>query len=230
MPALQPPSRSMPALMQITNHMKIMNNALGKLGAGAIMAEDEDSDLAAQVVPTYYSRLKAMLAMCEWSFAGKTYKLDAIAKTAENDYDTSNQIFNNGWRQAFALPGTRVGLPRKVLADPRNPRDPLRDFLIEAGRLYADRDRLWAVVTVTPDPEIWDPQFSLAMEAVIAADLCVPVTHDVGLAKALREIAEGSPQENGRGGLVGRAMTHDAAKARTATPIWRDPLNDARLL
>jgi hypothetical protein len=215
---------------EITNHLKIMNNALGKIGAGRIMAEDEDTELAGQVVPAYYSRLRAMLAMCEWSFAGKTYKLDALAKTAENDYDAAGQIFNNGWRHAFALPGTRIGLPRRVLANPRDPKDPLRDFLIEAGVLYADREPLWAVVTVMPDPAIWDPQFALAMEAIIAADLCVPVTHDAGLAKALREIAEGTPQENGRGGLVGRAMTHDAAKARTAAPIWRDPLSDARLM
>ncbi|MBP1296617.1 hypothetical protein [Bradyrhizobium elkanii] len=213
----------------ITNHMKVMNSALGKIGGGAIMAEDEDTELAAQVVPTYYSRLKSLLGMCEWSFAGRTYKLDAIAKVAENDYDTASMIFNNGWRQAFSLPGTRIGLPRKVLTDPRRPNDPLREYLIEGGVLYADREQVWATVTVMPDPTVWDPQFNLAAEAIVAADLCVPVTHDANLAKDLRQVAEGSAQENGRGGLVGRAITSEAIKARTAAPLWRDPLTDARL-
>jgi len=212
----------------VTNHMKIMNGALGRIGSGKIMAEDEDTELADQVVPPYYARLRSLLGMHEWSFAGRTYKLDALAKTAENEYDATAQKFNNGWRYAFALPGTRLGNPRKVLADPRNPKDPLRDFLIEAGVLYADREQVWAVVTVMADPEIWDPQFTLAMEMLIAADYCVPVTHDTKLASDLRITAEGTPTEQGRGGLVGRAMASDAAKARTATPQWRDPLSDAR--
>jgi hypothetical protein len=213
----------------VTDHLKIMNNALARIGAGAIMAEDEDTDLAAQVVAVYYDRLQAVLAMHEWSFAGKTYKLDAIAKTAENDYDATGLIFNNGWRNAFALPGTRLGAPRKVLSDPRCPQDPLREFLIESGWLYADRDQVWAVVTVMRAPPIWDPMFTHGVTTLIAADLCVPVTHDAGLAKTLRENGEGTPQEQGRGGLIGRAMASDAAKARTATPQWRDPLSDARL-
>jgi hypothetical protein len=216
-------------MTDIYDHLKVMNNALGLIGAGKIMAEDEDTDLAGQVVPAYYSRLRAILAMHEWSFAGKTYKLDAIAKTTVNDYDAVAQIFSNGWRHAFALPGTRLGMPRKVLRDPRNPRDPLREFLIEAGALYADHDQVWAVVTVMADPAVWDPQFALAIERITAADICVPVTHDDGLAKSIRAVAEGTPEEQGRGGLIGRAMATDAAKARTATALWRDPLTDARL-
>ncbi|OKO67881.1 hypothetical protein AC629_42445 [Bradyrhizobium sp. NAS80.1] len=211
------------------NHLKVINNALGRIGAGKIMAEDEDTELAGQVVPVYYSRLKAVLAMHEWSFAGKTYKLDAVAKTAENDYDAAAQIFNNGWRFAFELPSPRLGLPRKVLRDPRNPRDPLREFLIESGWLYADRDAVWAVVTVMPDPQVWDPQFTLAIEQIAAADFAIPVTHDAALDAKIRVIAEGTPEEQGRGGLIGRAMASDAAKSRTATAQWHDPLTDARL-
>lgn len=217
-------------MTDVYDHLKVMNNALGLIGAGKIMAEDEDTELAGQVVPVYYSRLRAVLGMHEWSFAGKTYKLDAIARIADNDYDATAQIFNNGWRYAFALPGTRVGLPRKVLRDPRNPRDPLRDFLIEGDRIYCDRDALWAVVTVLPNPNVWDPQFALAIERVSAADFCVPVTHDDKLAASIRMVAEGTPQEQGRGGLIGRAMATDAARSRTPTALSRDPLTDARLM
>lgn len=216
-------------MADITDHLTVINNALGRIGAGKIMGEDEDTELAGQVVPIYYARIKALFGMHEWSFAGKTYKLDALAQTADNDYDAAAQKFNNGWRYAFNLPGTRLGAPRKVLDDPRCPKDPLRDFLIESGVLYADVDKAWAVVTVLVDPQNWDPQFALAAETIAAADFCVPVTHDASLAAALRTVAEGTPQEQGRGGLVGRAIASDAAKSRTVSPQWRDPLSDARL-
>lgn len=214
----------------VTNHLQIINNALGKIGSGKIMAEDEDTELAGQIVPVYYSRLDALFAMHDWSFAGRTYKLDAIAAVAENGYDTTALKFDNGWRFAFALPGTMIGLPRRVLRDPRCPHDPLRDFLIEAGKLYCDFDKAWAVVTVRADPAIWDSQFKLAVEAIASADFCVPVTQDAKLAADLRAVAEGTPTEQGRGGLVGRAMASDAAKARTKAPQWRDPLSDARFM
>lgn len=214
----------------VTNHLQIINNALGKIGAGKIMAEDEDTELAGQAVAPYYTRLKALLAMHHWSFAGRTYRLDAIAAVAENGYDVDAQKFDNGWRYAFQLPGTALGLPRRNLRDPRCPHDPLRDFLIEAGWLYCDFDKAWSVVTVLADPAIWDPQFTLAVEAIVSADYCVPISSDAVLGEKLRLIAEGSPTEQGRGGLVGRAIATDAARARTAAPQWRDPLSDARMM
>lgn len=211
------------------DHLKIMNNALARIGAGAIMAEDEDSDLAAQVVAVYFDRLDAILGMHPWTFAGKTYKLDRLSETANNDFVAADGKFMNGWRHGFALPGTRIGHPRRILDDPRRPDSPCRDFLIEGVNLYADRDSLWATVTVRADPAAWSPGFRLAVTVATAADLCVPVTHDATLAEKLRAEAEGSPSEGGRGGLIGRAMGKDAAASPAKAPLWGDPLTLARL-
>lgn len=210
------------------DHLKIMNNALARIGGGSIMAEDEDSELAAQVVAIYYDRLEAILSMHAWSFAGKTYKLDAIAKTAGNDYVAGDSRFMSGYAHAFQLPGTRLGDPRRLLTDPRSPDYPLREFLIESGRLYCDRENVWAVVTVRPDPEVWHPMFRLAVTASIAAELCVPVTHDDTLARSLRVTAEGTPEEQGRGGLMGRALGIDASTSGARSPLHSDPLTSAR--
>lgn len=210
-------------------HLKIMNNALARIGAGAIMAEDEDSDLAQQVVAMYYDRLDAALGMHPWTFAGKTYKLDRLAETDDNDFVAADGKFMNGYRHGFALPGTRVGHPRRILDDPRRPDSPYRDFLIEGINLYADRESLWATVTVRADPAAWAPDFRLAFTALLAADLCVPVTHDAGLAEQLRAAAEGTPSEAGRGGLIGRAMGKDAGAAPAKAPLWADPLSSARM-
>lgn len=210
------------------DHLKIMNNALSRIGAGAILDIEEDTDLAAQVTAVYFDRLDAVLAMHEWSFAGKTYKLDRLAEIAGNDFVAADTKFMNGWRYGFALPGNRVGEPRRILDDPRTPDRPWRDFLIEGGNLYADRETLWATVTVRADPAVWRPDFRLAITVLVAAELCVPVTHDQKLAAELFGMAEGSSQEQGRGGLLGRAIAKDAAGSPSKAPAQGNPLADAR--
>jgi hypothetical protein len=211
-------------------HLKIMNAALAMIGAGAIGAEDEDSDLANQVVTIYYPRIDALLGMYEWSFSAKTYKLDEVAKTSDNDYDVAEDKFQTGWRHAFKLPGTALGGPRCVLTDPRMPNLPLREFMVEQNIIYADRCPLWATVTVRSDPQVWKPDFRVAATKVVAAEFCVPVTHDSNLAAILREEAEGDPQrDNGRGGLLGRALGADAATSLNQRPNWTDELTSAHL-
>lgn len=216
-------------MADVVDHLKVMNNALARIGAGAIMAEDEDSDLAQQVVAMYYDRLDAVLGMHPWIFAGKTYKLDRLAEIEGNDFVAADGKFMNGYRHGFTLPGTRVGHPRRILDDPRQPDNPCREFLIEGANLYADRAALWATVTVRADPPAWASDFRLAFTAMLAADLCVPVTHDAGLAEQLRAAAEGTPSEGGRGGLIGRAMGKDAGAAPAKAPLWGDPLTIARM-
>lgn len=210
-------------------HLDMINAALSIVGGGDIMDESEDTELAAKVVPLYYARLGAILAMHHWSFAGKIYRLDAVPKDTANDYDAAAGKFMNGWHHGFLMPGTRIGLPRKVLYDPRRHDDPLRDFFVEQNVVYADRERIWAQFTVDVAPSVWKPDFTLAVQTLVAADFCVPVSHDKDLAASMRVTGEGTPQEQGRGGLLGRAIGADAAGSRSKSPLWQDPLSSARL-
>lgn len=207
----------------------IMNNALARIGAGQIYSLSEDTPLAAQTLAVYRDRVDALLGLYEWSFNAKTYRLDALAQVTQNDYIAADRKFMNGWRYGFTLPGTRLGLPRKVLADPRRPDDPLRDFAIEQNNLYADREQVWAQVGVRAAPSVWLPGFRLAATVAVAADLCVPISHDKGLADELLTQAEGNSQEQGRGGLIGKAIAQDRAGSPNKAPLWRDPLTEARL-
>lgn len=211
------------------SHLNVINTALAMLAGGKIMAEDEDTDLAAQVVPLYHARLAAWLGMHPWSFAGKLFRLDAVPKTVNRQYDASLQKYDNGWRHAFWLPGDRLGDARRFLADPRLHDVPLREFFVEQDIVYADREPLWGSFTVVAAPQVWKPDFMLAMQTIAASDFCVPVCHDKDLAETLRVKAEGSPQEQGRGGLIGRAMAADAVGARAKAPLWSDPLTAARM-
>ncbi len=171
-------------------------------------------------VALFFGRAFFVTAGYHRYFSHKTYKLNRLAEISDNDFVVADGKFMNGWRHGFTLPGNRIGAPRRILDDPRRPDSPYRDFLIEGLNLYADRESLWATITVRADPASWPPDFRLAATVAVAADLCVPVTHDAGLAETLRAEAEGTPSENGRGGLIGRAMGKDAAAAPAKAPLW----------
>jgi hypothetical protein len=213
---------------QTVNDRTIVNNALARVGASPLAALDEETPKARQVRAIYGDTIEPLLGGHDWSFNRVTYALDAIAATAENDYVASDRKFKSGWRYGFALPGTRLGPPWVVLRDPRMPKDPLRDFAIEGAALYCDVSAVWARVGVRAQPDVWPPYFRLAATIGVAAALAIPMAHDKDLAQRLLAEFQGTPQEGGRGGLIGKAIGQDRAGAPVSAPHWRDPLTDAR--
>lgn len=197
--------------------LQIANNALARIGEGSIASFDEESPLARQVSAIYRDRIDVLFSW-PWNFSRRTYKLQRMDETPDN-----------GWKYAFALPSERLSPPRTVLRDPRQPKNPFRDYAVEGGNLYADIAELWATVSVRVDPSLWPPSFRILATVAAAADLCVPVTHDKDLADQLRGEAYGLPSEGGRGGLMARAIADDIATSPIAAPLSRDPLTDARL-
>lgn len=211
------------------DHRKVINRGLARIAAAPIGGLDEDTDKARQAIAVYFDRLDATLGLYHWSFAGKTYRLDQAPTDGADDYVTAQKRWFTGYRYAYAMPGTRMALPRTVMTDPRLPKLPEREFTIEGDRIYCDRTPLYARFTVRVDPQIWLPAFRLAVIVALAADLAIPVTHDKDLADKLRAQAEGTPQENGRGGLIGRAIGMDAASSGGFSGLGADPLTSARL-
>lgn len=214
---------------EIVDDVTIINRMLARIGSSPIGAIDEDTDKCRQCVAVYYDRRDQLLSRYQWRFNGVTRKLDQAAETAENGFDTTISRFMNGWRYAFDLPGTRLGPPRKVLSDPRDPNRPLRNCLIEGNRIYADVKPLWATCGEAIDPENWPAWFRLPMIVLGAADLCVPIAHDKNLADDLYVRGEGTPSEKGLGGMVGLAIAADISGAPPAAPLLADdPLTSAR--
>lgn len=204
----------------LIDDITLINKALRRIGAGQIFALDEETELAEQATSVYFDRVESIIGTFRFSWARKTFPLDRLDLTP-----------NNGWKFAYAMPGTAlVPVPVKVLEDPRNPDYPLREFLAEAGELYADSEPLWASFIIRPAPSVWPAVFREAMLILVAAALAVPITHDKDLAAALLQIGQGSPSEGGRGGLIGQALAIDAAGSQSSAPIWgSDPLTSAHL-
>ena len=195
----------------------IINRARARIGAGSITARGEDSDLARQACAVYDDLVDTALAAWRWNWARVTRPLDRLAETPVN-----------GWAHAFAFPVGAIGGPQRLLVDPRSPDAPLREFLVEGGKVYAMQEALWGVFVLRIDPDLWPALYRTAFTAWLAAELCVPVTHDSNLAATLAASAVGNPSENLRGGLMGRAIAFDAAESNAAAPLLAtDPFTSA---
>jgi hypothetical protein len=198
----------------------MINRALRRIGAGQIFALDEDTELAQQAVQIYHDRMAALIGSFRFTWARKTYALSKLAATPEN-----------GWKFAYAIPGTAIEpVPVKLLEDPRDPDHPLRLFLVEAGEIYADCEPLWGTFIIMPPPSVWPALFREAAIIDLASAYCVPITHDKALAESLAVMAGGTPQEQGRGGLMGRALQVNAAGSQPSAHLGAsDPLTSAHL-
>lgn len=195
----------------------IINRALARIGAQPITGRDEDSDLARQACAVYDDLADTALAAWRWNWPRVTRALDRLAETPVN-----------GWAYAFAFPVGAIGGPQRLMTDPRNPDFPLREFQVEAGKVYANCETIWGAFLLRHDPELWPALYRTAFTAWLAAELCVPVTHDSSLAAALSQAAVGNPSENLRGGLMGRAIAFDAAESNALAPVLAaDPITSA---
>jgi len=196
----------------------IVNRAFARFGAPPIMSLDDEDDLSQAAQLVYLTDVEAALGKLPWRFAARTFALTRLAEAPVS-----------GWRYAYAMPGGALGYPQKLTTDPRRPTSPLREFMIEAGEIHTNTDRLFATCTVMVAPTYWTPEFRKAIIVGLAGALCVPVSHDMALSEALRREAYGDPREGGTGGLLGRAIAQEVANAPPQTDLYDDnPLTDAR--
>lgn len=197
--------------------LRVINEALGRLGSAPIFALDEDTDRARSCTLIYATEIDALFGAHRWNFAQRTVRLDRLDETPEN-----------GWRCAFALPGERVGLPVRVMVKAGRPDAPLRTFAIEGDRLYAEPRELWATFVMRVEPQQWLPTFRKAAALAVAAALAMPISEDRNKAESLREECFGPPPQGGVGGLVGRAIAEDVRGSPGPAPGWTDdPFTDA---
>lgn len=186
--------------MAITD-VDVINNALARFAGGRIAALQADTDLNQIVEPIYRDIVGAAFALWDWRFNRRTRRCEPLTET----------IFN-GWTRVHSFPAGMADKPALVLANPRRPDDPLREFAIEGRRIYSDQAELWAAGPFKIDPDEWPDTFRDGVTHWCSAEFVVPVTHDTNLAAQMRMDALGSPSEGGRGGRMGRAIAVDVAR------------------
>jgi hypothetical protein len=188
--------------------IRFANAALAKFGGGAI-ATMADVAPPGPKVRLIYQVVADELFSYPWTFCKITTPLERVVDEAPG----SDGMLMAGWRYAHALPVDRLAPPVKYLRDPRFEDCPVQRFAVQNELVYSDDEKLWAVVLVRPDESVWPPYFRTAFIGCLAANLVMPVSGNSGMFDKLDLIAYGSPSENRKGGLVGRAMQADAFNA-----------------
>lgn len=196
----------------------IINWALTDIGAGPMFSVDDDGDLAYQIENVWQAVVDRTFGMHDWTFARQTYRNTRHADRPEN-----------GWSYGFDLPGNRIGNPLKIMDQAGHSPRPLRNFTIEAGKLYCEAPETWSLVKVAVDPDTWLPEWRAAFVVALGAYLAVPVWQDKDLRADMLVEAFGTASREGTGGLFGRLMAQDKASNPIGSPQANDdPLTNAR--
>lgn len=197
--------------------IEIANAALAMIGSPAITGFDDETALARKVNAVFVDLVESCLEAHGWTFSITTVELQRLAEAPLN-----------GYAYAFAMPPARIG-QNLVIRETLRSRVPLRDYKVAGGNLYSDATRLWATYRTRPEAALWSPTFRRFVTTALAAELCVPVSHDANLAEQLEAKAWGAASENRRGGLFQKAMAADLYGNPGFEPLYdADPLSDAR--
>lgn len=185
----------------------IINRALARIGAAPLVSIESDDDETRQALAIYDDLIDAALDLWDWSWARRTHALDKLSAAPF------------GFAAAFRFPAEAVSAPIALYTRDDARSDPLRDFRVEGRTVAADAEALWGTFSCRIAPAEWPAGFRLAFTVWLAASLAVPITHDADLAARLMQEACGSPSENGRGGLIGRAVAADRSKSGGVAPL-----------
>ncbi|WGD31284.1 hypothetical protein AncyloWKF20_05520 [Ancylobacter sp. WKF20] len=197
----------------------IVNEAAALAGANPIGNLDDNSSTAGAMKLAYDRLLGHMLGIHWFSWSLSTRQLSRL----------SDVVPLTGYKYVFALPGDRVGNPRAIIADIKNPTALYAAFLLEGDQVHADDEPLFARIRVKAPPRLWSGPFREAFTVALAANFALSLKRNRALAADLSLEAFGSPSMNQRGGKMLAAILDDAQSTPSMTnPVqaW-DPLTTA---
>lgn len=197
----------------------IVNEAASLAGANPIANIDDSSSTATAMKLSYDRLLTHMLGLHWFSWSLSTRQLSRLA----------DAVPLTGFKYVFALPGDRVGNPRAILADIKNPDALYAAFLLEGDQVHADDDPLFARIRIKAPPRLWSGPFREAFTVALAANFALQLKRNRALAADLTLQAFGSPSMNDRGGKMLAAIMDDAQSTPSLpNPVraW-DPLTTA---
>jgi len=205
------------AALSIPTKVSICSSALNLLGEASIASLEEDTDTARTCAQLYDNLKWALIAAYPWSFSKKKTQLarDVAAPTSR-------------WRYQFALPVDRVGDVFALLPSAGVPGYTLTDFEIHGNHLLSNHSELWLDYQYDRPEADLPPHFVQLFIYAMAADLCMPITHDTTMMPMWRTVAYGTPSENNRGGYFRTATSIDS-RGRPAPSINSDDLIIARM-
>lgn len=179
--------------------VQICNMALVSLGAKTINNFGDNNDRARVCQRVYPIVRDGILSNDPWRFQMAKAKLTRSADVPVND-----------WKYYYDLPPDRlVSGPLAVYDTTAVNADPVTQFEVFGGQIATNYELVIVDYAVEKDdPEQFFPGwFSFMLALCVKAEIAFAVTHQQNTADAARVQAYGTPQEGGRGGKLGEALT-----------------------
>ncbi len=180
--------------------LSICSDALIMLGAAPISSFTEGTD-AAQACDRLYPDLRdALLARYPWSWTYKKTSLGRLATAPINEF-----------KYAYQLPGNILSGVQAVFETAATNQTPINDgWEIYGDQLYTDLETVYIDYQESVAESKMPVYFVHLLRNAFAGELGMIITDQASKADYFRQIAYGSPGENGRGGLFREAVNIDS--------------------
>lgn len=196
--------------------IKICSDALLMLGANPISSFTEGTD-SANICDRLYPDIKDQaLASYHWSFSFKKVQLARLVTTPTTEY-----------KYEYQLPSDMIGVPHAVydadeVGSPRR-----REYRLMGNKILTDYKEVFIDYQYSVPEYAMPTYFVQLMKYILVWHLALPITDQLEKSDYWRQIAVGTPSENGRGGFMRRAMSIDG-QGQPVNAIQDFPLIDVR--
>lgn len=180
--------------------LSICSDALILLGAAPISSFTEGTD-SAQACDRLYPDLRDnLLSSYEWVWSVKKVSLARLATNPTNE-----------WTYAYQLPGDMLSGVMAVFETNSTYQKPLRyGWEVYGDQLFTNLETVYIDYQATVTESKMPNYFVRLLRTAMAAELALVVTDQLNKADYFRQLAYGTPGENGRGGLFRDAMNINA--------------------
>jgi hypothetical protein len=181
----------------MTNRIDMINQAL--IAIGAVPLQSETAPNGPRYVAIYNLTIGNLCSEYPWTFQTGFEQLAQLTV----------KPVRNKWLYAYALPSGMTGEPQAAydridIGTWQPIGEPVKEFEIYGGVLYANYTQIYLRFTRDPAEAIWPAYFQNLAVKLLMAELAVPAREDAPLRQALMQEVYGSPEHQGEGGLIAK--------------------------
>ena len=196
--------------------IKVCSDALLMLGASPISSFTEGTD-EANICDRLYPDIKLKtLASYPWSFSFKKVQCSRLITTPKNEY-----------KYEYQMPSDMIGLPRAVYDTDSTYAVPRREYKIQGSKILSNYEKIYVDYQYAVTENEMPHYFVQLLKYQMVWHLALPITEQLEKSDYWRQVTQGMPSENGRGGYMRTAMSIDA-QGKPINAIQEFPLIDVR--
>lgn len=182
----------------MTTDIEIANMGILKCRGNTISSFADDQEEAEIASDFYPMLINYIFSIYPWTFAKKKVQASRLTGTPVNK-----------WTYKFARPSDAVFI-HAIYSSSNVGARPIQDFEIVGNEIHTDHPTIYIEYTTYVSESYWPGYFQVYAYTKFAEMICMTLTDDEDLMTRLQREAEGTPEENGRGGLFARAASQDS--------------------